>query len=283
MAEMGKAMMGTGEAEGDDRAVKAAEKAISNPLLDDASLRGARGVLINITGGYDMTLFEVDEAANRIRKEVDEDANIIFGSSIEEALNGRLRVSVVATGIDAMPVQIAAPVGKPEGLTVVAGGKGAPVAARPAASGTAGAQPGGPQRRVSISPGSFLRPAANGGAAVAMAHPEAVDPAPFVTVGPVAVADYNEAEPPETVAAPVAEPGRRAPPAANTGGGLGGLFRKVTGSGGLMRRNLPEAPHQAPVAPRVETLPEMPRQASRQTHQDEIGLDIPAFLRRQAN
>ena len=101
MAEMGKAMMGTGEAEGDDRAVKAAEAAISNPLLEDTSLRGARGVLINITGGLDMTLFEVDEAANRIRKEVDEDANIIFGSSVEEDLNGRLRVSVVATGIDA--------------------------------------------------------------------------------------------------------------------------------------------------------------------------------------
>ena len=101
MAEMGKAMMGTGEAEGEDRAVKAAEAAITNPLLEDTSLRGARGVLINITGGLDMTLFEVDEAANRIRKEVDEDANIIFGSSVEEDLNGRLRVSVVATGIDA--------------------------------------------------------------------------------------------------------------------------------------------------------------------------------------
>jgi cell division protein FtsZ len=101
MAEMGKAMMGTGEAEGDERAVKAAEAAISNPLLEDTSMRGARGVLINITGGYDMTLFEVDEAANRIRKEVDEDANIIFGSSIDETMNGRIRVSVVATGIDA--------------------------------------------------------------------------------------------------------------------------------------------------------------------------------------
>src|SRR4029450_9297051 len=101
MAEMGKAMMGTGEAEGGDRAAKAAEAAISNPLLEDTSLRGARGVLINITGGLDMTLFEVDEAADRIRKEGDEDANIVLGSSIEEDLNGRLRVSVVATGIDA--------------------------------------------------------------------------------------------------------------------------------------------------------------------------------------
>src|SRR5919199_1472236 len=105
MAEMGKAMMGTGEEEGENRAVRAAEAAISNPLLEDTSLRGARGVLINITGGYDMTLFEVDEAANRIRKEVDEDANIIFGSSVDETMNGRVRVSVVATGIDAVRAQ----------------------------------------------------------------------------------------------------------------------------------------------------------------------------------
>jgi cell division protein FtsZ len=99
MSEMGKAMMGTGEAEGDRRALDAAEAAISNPLLDDVSLQGARGVLINITGGYDMTLFEVDEAANRIRDEVDSEANIIFGSTFDERLNGLLRVSVVATGI----------------------------------------------------------------------------------------------------------------------------------------------------------------------------------------
>lgn len=99
MAEMGKAMMGTGEAEGDRRALDAAEAAISNPLLDDVSMKGARGVLINITGGYDMTLYEVDEAANRIRDDVDPDANIIFGSTFDERLNGRMRVSVVATGI----------------------------------------------------------------------------------------------------------------------------------------------------------------------------------------
>ncbi|MDR2598624.1 MAG: cell division protein FtsZ [Holosporales bacterium] len=99
MSEMGKAMMGTGEADGDKRALDAAEAAISNPLLDDVSLQGARGVLINITGGYDMTLFEVDEAANRIRDEVDSDANIIFGSTFDDRLNGRIRVSVVATGI----------------------------------------------------------------------------------------------------------------------------------------------------------------------------------------
>ncbi len=101
MDEMGKAMMGTGEAAGDDRAIQAAEKAIANPLLDEISLRGAKGVLINITGGADLTLFELDEAANRIREEVDPDANIIVGSTLDEAMNGMMRVSVVATGIDA--------------------------------------------------------------------------------------------------------------------------------------------------------------------------------------
>ena len=109
MAEMGKAMMGTGEAEGERRAIDAAEAAISNPLLEDVSMKGARGVLINITGSTDMTLFEVDEAANRIREEVDPDANIIFGSTFDEKLAGRMRISVVATGIDAEAAQMAAP------------------------------------------------------------------------------------------------------------------------------------------------------------------------------
>ena len=100
MSEMGKAMMGTGEADGEERAKRAAEAAISNPLLDDVSMKGARGVLINITGGSDMTLFEVDEAANRIGDEVDPNANIIFGSAMDPKMDGKLRVSVVATGID---------------------------------------------------------------------------------------------------------------------------------------------------------------------------------------
>ena len=101
MDEMGKAMMGTGEASGEDRAVQAAEKAIANPLLDEISLHGAKGVLINITGGYDLTLFELDEAANIIREKVDPDANIIVGSTLDTTMEGTLRVSVVATGIDA--------------------------------------------------------------------------------------------------------------------------------------------------------------------------------------
>ena len=100
MHEMGKAMMGTGEAEGDGRALEAAEKAIANPLLDGVSMQGAKGVIVSITGGEDMRLMEVDEAANHIRELVDPDANIIWGSAFNENLNGKIRVSVVATGID---------------------------------------------------------------------------------------------------------------------------------------------------------------------------------------
>jgi cell division protein FtsZ len=100
MREMGKAMMGTGEATGDKRALTAAEAAIANPLIDDSSMKGARGLLISITGGKDLTLFEVDEAATRIREEVDQDANIIVGATFDETLDGIIRVSVVATGIE---------------------------------------------------------------------------------------------------------------------------------------------------------------------------------------
>ncbi|MGO4711268.1 cell division protein FtsZ [Bradyrhizobium sp. 2TAF24] len=100
MREMGKAMMGTGESSGEKRALTAAEAAIANPLIDDSSMKGARGLLISITGGKDLTLFEVDEAATRIREEVDQDANIIVGATFDESLDGIIRVSVVATGID---------------------------------------------------------------------------------------------------------------------------------------------------------------------------------------
>jgi len=111
MRDMGKAMMGTGEASGEKRALQAAEAAIANPLLDETSMQGARGLLISITGGKDMTLFEVDEAATRIREEVDPDANIILGATFDEMLDGIIRVSVVATGIDpaSIPDQIQPP------------------------------------------------------------------------------------------------------------------------------------------------------------------------------
>ena len=125
MREMGKAMMGTGEAGGEKRALTAAEAAIANPLIDDSSMRGAKGLLISITGGKDLTLFEVDEAATRIREEVDQDANIIVGATFDESLEGIIRVSVVATGIDnaeqmaaraksAAAAQAAAPAPAPE-------------------------------------------------------------------------------------------------------------------------------------------------------------------------
>ena len=121
MLEMGKAMMGTGEAEGERRAIEAAEAAINNPLLDDISMKGARGVIINVTGGADMTLFEVDEACNRIRDEVDPNANIIFGSTFDDKMEGRMRVSVVATGIDAAEMKQSQP--STGGIRVTAVGK----------------------------------------------------------------------------------------------------------------------------------------------------------------
>jgi cell division protein FtsZ len=142
MSEMGKAMMGTGEMSGEGRALKAAEAAISNPLLDDVSMKGARAVLVNVTGGPDLMLFEVDEAVNRVRAEVDPDANILFGSALSEDMEGRVRVSVVATGIDAescvrlgdnvqrlpvrrKPVEVEAPI-----AVTAAGGAGASPLAR---------------------------------------------------------------------------------------------------------------------------------------------------------
>jgi cell division protein FtsZ len=117
MSEMGKAMMGTGEASGDNRATQAAEAAINNPLLDDVSMQGARALLINVTGGMDMTLFEVDEAANRIRREVDPEAVIIFGSTFDEKLDGVMRVSIVATGIDSSSMARVRPTNVPTMVT----------------------------------------------------------------------------------------------------------------------------------------------------------------------
>ncbi len=109
MTEMGKAMMGTGEASGDDRALMAAQNAIQNPLLDEVSLKGAKAVLVNVTGGLDMTLLEVDEAANVISDQVDPEANIIFGAAFDPTLEGKIRVSVVATGMDGAAIAAIAP------------------------------------------------------------------------------------------------------------------------------------------------------------------------------
>ena len=133
MDEMGKAMMGTGEASGEDRAVQAAEKAIANPLLDEISLHGAKGVLINITGGYDLTLFELDEAANIIREKVDPDANIIVGSTLDTTMDGMIRVSVVATGIDATKSRDEVPVTRRSMAAPLPPATHAPVSYAPAA------------------------------------------------------------------------------------------------------------------------------------------------------
>lgn len=114
MEDQGKAIMGTGEAEGEERAIRAAEQALSNPLLDDCSMKGARGVLINITASQDVTIMEINDAVNRIKDEVDEDANIIFGSSFDDTLEGKIRVSIVATGINDSIKSVAAPMSKVE-------------------------------------------------------------------------------------------------------------------------------------------------------------------------
>ena len=151
MSEMGKAMMGTGEAAGEKRAVQAAEAAIANPLLDETSMRGARGLLISITGGNDLTLYEVDEAASRIRQEVDEEANIILGATFDSALDGVVRVSVVATGIDQEAIGQIEPAGvqpraeafaRPRPFAPVRSARPAPAQAEHAAAATLAGQEG---------------------------------------------------------------------------------------------------------------------------------------------
>ncbi|MCW2237750.1 cell division protein FtsZ [Azospirillum canadense] len=214
MTEMGKAMMGTGEAGGDRRAIEAAEAAISNPLLDDVSMKGARGVLINITGGYDMTLFEVDEAANRVRDEVDPDANIIFGSTFDSTLDGVMRVSVVATGIDA------AAMANPRGLH--------PVNLSLVSDRNGGKKPGGPTGLTQAAPTGLSQPAPTGltqAAPVSPAIPGAIpgtipaggipramgNAAPQMNAQPQHVAHHMEA--PAPMAAHAVEPALQHAPA----------------------------------------------------------------------
>jgi cell division protein FtsZ len=299
MAEMGKAMMGTGEAEGEDRARKAAESAINNPLLEDISMQGARGVLINITGGYDMTLFEVDEAANRIRKEVDEDANIIFGTSVDEGMNGHIRVSVVATGLDIAAKQQELPV------KLVAVGGGAAMPASAVASQPISAAPATNVR----APQGFLRTAATAPVAMATMRPAVVDATPDAAefpaqeAAPAEAYQFAPAEPPVVMAEPVsmaeAAPRMAAEPARQPSGALRGLFQRATGIGfpkaaagigGMMRRTLPETHASAHTAPTLRVEPSVAapapgrtRAETRPTHQDEMGLEIPTFLRRQTN
>jgi cell division protein FtsZ len=190
MGEMGKAMMGTGEATGERRALDAAEAAISNPLLEDTSMKGARGMLINITGGLDMTLFEVDEAANRIRDEVDPDANIIFGSTFDATMEGKMRVSVVATGIES---EADAGARRPGLSLVTEHGRPAPAPAPSGASvaSAVNAVAAGQLSSAPMQQGAYAVAASPG--AVAQASPAAVAratvmPPRYETVGAVAIA-----------------------------------------------------------------------------------------------
>jgi len=283
MAEMGKAMMGTGEAEGENRSIRAAEAAISNPLLEDTSMAGARGLLINITGGDDLTLFEVDQAANRIREEVDEEANIIFGSAIDPELQGRIRVSVVATGIDS-PAQ--AENEKPR-LVAVAGGAmpmpqpiPLPMHASVSLAMPAGAAPG-PAPVMTMHP---LRQPTAQVAGLAEA------PAPVVQAMAIAQPTIAPAAPAASRASLfVAEPSRPAATAAQASADTmrPSLFSTVTGA--FRRRThgaqAPAEPAPARVEPPIlqESRHEPPRASVRQTAGDEVGLDIPAFLRRQSS
>jgi len=344
MTEMGKAMMGTGEASGDNRAMEAAEAAISNPLLDDVSMKGARGLLISIAGGEDLTLFEVDEAANRISQEADPEANIIFGTILDESMNGRLRISVVATGID-LEAQRAP---RPVPLQVVGGrGKPAEVAAAPAARGQAAA----PLRAAAaVAPQPAPQPAvATASEAVAMEEPteefeefadEAaqadrveetrVEPAAamlrrseppraersadggFISPEPLRPANrFAAALRPQAQQRPAEEshhqPDAAAAQPSRAGGGLlsriAGLGRKAEparpahheprAEPAFDGRAAQRAPGEAPMAPAMPSRPLPQAQPSfagfdrndrgAASRDDEELLDIPAFLRRQAN
>jgi cell division protein FtsZ len=311
MSEMGKAMMGTGEADGDNRSVRAAEAAISNPLLEDTNMAGARGLLINITGGEDMTLFEVDQAANRIREEVDEEANIIFGSAIDSSLNGRIRVSVVATGIDSaaieyrpklelatsnervvLPLQAAAPAAAAAEPMMQATGTGGAHGSvgygqgfTPAAPQWTPAQHVGAASAAQVT--AFQQPAAQTAAQVAAPIPmPALTPATPTLRTPAAL-PQRPAGGRGLFAEPVSRPSEPAAPAPAPSGGTS-LFNRVTGAIGK-RAHAPAAPapqeRAEPVAGpdlRQEGLrheglrqegprPEAPRPAVRQTAADEMG------------
>ena len=269
MAEMGKAMMGTGEAEGENRSIRAAEAAISNPLLEETNMAGARGLLINITGGEDMTLFEVDQAANRIREEVADDANIIFGSAVDDSLAGRIRVSVVATGIDTPVIQQSEPHSNRPRLVAV-GGNGAPVLVPTIAHGNlAVAQPmpiGGVVPATTMAPQlrnaeiTQLEAAVPGAFVPAQEQPQIAPPANH----PPRSSLFTE--PPRAVApAPAAAP-------------RPSIFGRVTGGW----RKPAEAEPQRTEPQMEEAEPTvLVRQAG--PDNEAQGLDIPAFLRRQAN
>ena len=288
MAEMGKAMMGTGEAEGENRAIRAAEAAISNPLLEDTSMSGARGLLINITGGEDMTLFEVDQAANRIREEVADDANIIFGSAIEESLNGRVRVSVVATGIDMAKDEAAQ---RPR-LVAVGGGPAPAVAGFPPSAGAFTAStvlPGAPVAlpgpvAPALQPLEVAPPATE----VSASAPQPMPSQPLVAPATVAPTPPVRPAPLRPMASPrgnstlfTEAPPAPAPSAAPASGVPQGrsLFSTITGALRNKKAAAPDPtePQRAePSFPAAQAAPATPAKT-------EDTLEIPAFLRRQSS
>ena len=329
MDEMGKAMMGTGEADGEDRATQASEKAIANPLLDEISLRGAKGVLINITGGHDLTLFELDEAGNRIREEVDPEANIIVGSTLDTTMDGKMRVSVVATGIDASEVRNELPVPRrslAEPLRQKVAAEEAPVKPQEAAVAFTAAEPAvssapvertlfedfpdaenaaaeeqmedifTPRREAYEAPAASMveddlpPPAYQPQAAQ---RQETIDAAPEEFVAPRAPApgtpspealarlrqEVHNNRPTQEADVPQAEEKPRF--------GINSLINRMTGHEQAQKPAAPQAaaPQQAPrpaAAPRVQ-----PQVSSTQPQQqpdaDQERIEIPAFLRRQAN
>jgi cell division protein FtsZ len=295
MSEMGKAMMGTGEAEGERRAVDAAEAAISNPLLEDVSMKGARGVLINITGGLDMTLFEVDEAANRVREEVDPNANIIFGSTFDEKLQGRMRISVVATGIDG---------DTPQGERAPTLGSRMPTAEPSAGLRTPYTQPMLTQNAIPPTPRSEMRPpspavtepatpapAAEAAESAALRSGAFIAPKPVDPGVPRQVPIAHPTVPP--AADPSVRPRGRGPSLIERVTGVGRV-RAVTPTVASPSAPLPPAAPQRPAAPApTPVATAAPRQAQprlaplepeeRTANKEDDLLDIPAFLRRQAN
>jgi cell division protein FtsZ len=275
ISEMGKAMMGTGEAEGEDRAAKAADMAISNPLLDDVTMKGAKGVLINITGGPDLMLFEVEQAANRIRAEVDPDANIIFGNTILDEMEGRIRVSVVATGIDAE--QMALPEKKVTPLRTAF--KAQPFKAAPVAQ----------QLQPVASPVHMQQEALAAELGASSSAPSQAED--FILGGedspeipedviPAAAARYAATE---TVRSPADMPLAKAPEPKKSGWGLFGRKKAAP----LDLRQEPAPQPRAATQPRANVAPmERPAASSSddlfQEHSSDEQFEIPAFLRRQS-
>ena len=283
MSEMGKAMMGTGEASGENRAEDAAMAAISNPLLDDVSMKGARGVLINITGSLDMTLFEVDEAANRIRSEVDPDAFIIFGSTFDDSLEGKIRVSVVATGMD-----VEAVAAKP----VTTGKTGVVRSLSEARQGQARGREGdvAAMRGEDVAAARAAETPARDSErwAVGVETSGAREPAFFAPAGGGSASGAFIPPPPASrtsieARSPAGSPGNGARSMDPEGqrGVMANLLARVIGAGPT-RPGKPDAEvEQIKHQPRVGSTGTEERLPSSQAEDDL--LDIPAFLRRQAN